>query len=124
MYFTEEECIKIIKETYLEKYENKQLSFTQIPEAYLSRELCLLAVKRDGNNINYVPYDMQDQEMYLVALEDGFPLDEIPMRFLDRKMCIAAIKNGYNPVNFLVLEKDGNLYFTSVPLSKAGDLLG
>lgn len=66
----------------------------QFPEEYINRELCLLAMKRNGLGLNEVPKRFMDYEICLEAVkQNGAALNDVPDRFLTKELCVLAMEN-------------------------------
>src|SRR5699024_6937068 len=91
------------------KYKILQL----ISKKLLTRDICSVAVSKNGLNLEYVPKQHCDVEMCLTAVQcDGCALNYVPreLLFQDRgyDLCLAAVRNdpigaalSYVPVYYL-----------------------
>ena len=69
-----------------------------IAKKYLTREVCEIAVSKNGLNLKYVPEQYRDIAMCLAAVQsDGGALGEVPERILlgDKgyEICLTAVRN-------------------------------
>lgn len=69
-----------------------------IAKKYLTREVCEIAVSKNGSNLKYVPEQYRDIAMCLAAVQsDGGALGEVPERILlgDKgyEICFTAVRN-------------------------------
>ena len=66
-----------------------------ISKKLLTQELCLLAVQKDGRNIEYVPKKLLTNEMYSIAVqENGDTLQFVPEEKRTEEMCLTALKTS------------------------------
>lgn len=82
-----------------------------IAKKYLSREVCEVAVRKNGMNLKYVPEQYCDADMCLAAVQnDGDSLQEVPKQILlgDRgyEICFAAVSNGFDRSLLSVVPKN------------------
>lgn len=72
-----------------------------IAKKYLTREVCEIAVSKNGLNLKYVPEQYRDIAMCLAAVQsDGGALGEVPERILlgDKgyEICLTAVRNDFS----------------------------
>lgn len=64
-----------------------------VSKKLLTREICELAVSKNGRNLQYVPFELRDEKMCMTAVEnDGACLGFVPITLLDYEMCLKAVK--------------------------------
>lgn len=91
-----------------------------IAKKYLTREVCEIAVSKNGRNLEYVPEQYRDADMCLVAVQsDGSALRDVPEQYRDIAMCLTAVQsNGYAlayvPKQILLGDKGYEICFTAV----------
>lgn len=63
-----------------------------VPEKFKDYNLCETAVIHDGSNLQYVPKDLIDYNLYLQAV-DTTPtvIQQVPDRFKDKELCVTAL---------------------------------
>ena len=77
-----------------------------VPEELKTSEICLAAVEQDGWALLYVPEDLKTSEICLTAVkQDGMALEHVPKDLKTPEICLAAVKqNGmalrYVPKDF------------------------
>lgn len=70
--------------------------------SFITREICLIAVKNSGANLEYVPKEYLDYDMCLSAVEnDGRAIEYIPKEHLDYKMCLSAVKSYGGAIKYV-----------------------
>jgi tetratricopeptide (TPR) repeat protein len=70
--------------------------FTNIPEEFRTREVCLLAVKYFGGVCGHIPEQIQSEDFFIEAVtinENGKALKYVPVKYLTRKVCDAALQS-------------------------------
>jgi hypothetical protein len=73
---------------------SKRVTLNYIPSIYLTYELCLEAVKHNGENFKHVPYNFTSYEMCLTAVENrGSMLNYVPKELRTTEICNKAVKN-------------------------------
>ena len=77
-----------------------------IAKKYLTREVCEIAVSKNGLNLEYVPEQYRDIAICLAAVQsNGSALREVPERILlgDKgyEICLAAVRNGGLALSFV-----------------------
>lgn len=91
-----------------------------IAKKYLTREVCEIAVSKNGRNLEYVPEQYRDADMCLVAVQsDGSALRDVPEQYRDIAMCLTAVQsNGYAlayvPKQILLGDKGYEICFTAI----------
>lgn len=91
-----------------------------IAKKYLTREVCEIAVSKNGRNLEYVPEQYRDAVMCLAAVQsDGGALRYVPEQYRDIAMCMAAVQSGgsaleYVPKRILLGDKGYEICFTAV----------
>lgn len=91
-----------------------------IAKKYLTREVCEIAVSKNGRNLEYVPEQYRDAVMCLAAVQsDGGALRYVPEQYQDIAMCMAAVQSGgsaleYVPKQILLGDKGYEICFTAV----------
>jgi hypothetical protein len=60
----------------------------------------LKAVLEDGSSLQWVPYNLLDEEMCLAAVkQNGLALEHVPDQLKDKKMCLAAFSSKRNDLH-------------------------
>lgn len=77
-----------------------------IAKKYLTREVCEIAVSKNGFNLEYVPEQYRDTAMCLAAVQsNGGALRYVPERILlgDKgyEICFTAVRNGGSALSFV-----------------------
>nr|WP_245251416.1 DUF4116 domain-containing protein [Paenibacillus turicensis] len=97
-----------------------------ISKKILTPELCLLALKKNGSDIQYVPKEWCDQSMYIAAVSScSFMLKDFPDEVKDYEVCESAVRNDlsvnasqcalqYVPIGLLKGENGRRLCETAV----------
>lgn len=97
-----------------------------ISKKFLTPELCLLALKKNGSDIQYVPKEWCDQSMYIAAVSScSFMLKNFPDEVKDYEVCESAVRNDlsvnasqcalqYVPIGLLKGENGSRLCETAV----------
>lgn len=72
-----------------------------IAKKHLTREVCDIAVSKNGLNLKYVPEQYRDASMCLTAVKNnGAALSEVPNQILignqGYEICLAAVQNDYD----------------------------
>ena len=65
-----------------------------VPDEYRTKELCALAVGREGQTLRYVPTEMRDGEIYKLALNNFPGLEFIPNELITEEMCLNMVKTN------------------------------
>lgn len=67
-----------------------------VARKHLTRDLCEIAVSRNGLNLKYVPPKFRDADMYSTAVEsDGRALEYVPECDRSYELCLAAIHDSF-----------------------------
>lgn len=83
------------------RYRILKLISEKLP-AFMTRELCLIAVKNSGANLEYVPKEYLDYDMCMSAVEnDGRAIEYAPKEHLDHKMCLSAVKSYGGAIKYV-----------------------
>lgn len=91
---------QIEKEERLENLKNNGLLITDIPMYLRDKDICLVAVSKDGSNLTHVPLSLRTKELCLVALKTcGTALYFCPENLKTVDMCVTAIKHAEGPLN-------------------------
>ena len=73
-----------------------------VPEKLIDREICLIAIKKNGWALQYVPKELIDREMCLEAVKnDGWALYYVPEELKDKEICYEAVKNTGDALRFV-----------------------
>ena len=74
-------------------YNIKFKCLSELPEKSRKPEICLLAVKRNGNSLQYVPKDYITSEMCFIAINKDYKaLQYVPEDLKTSEICLAAIR--------------------------------
>lgn len=90
------------KDLYYEMYNKKIINFLQIPNLYLTHDICLLAIKRNDVNPEYLPKRFQTLEIWLEYAKTLYPINDscdesliknnIPIKY---RRQVFKLKNNY-----------------------------
>jgi hypothetical protein len=71
--------------------------FDLIPDNLKTPERCLLAVKKDGDAIQYVPDELKTEDICKAAVQqNGYAIQHVPYDLITPEVCLAAVEqNGY-----------------------------
>lgn len=80
---------------YKRKFQGMHVySLGEVPEKFRTQEVCELAVKNFGKNLQYVPDELIAPELCKVAVEeDGCAIKYVPDNLITQKLCNIAFKN-------------------------------
>lgn len=68
-----------------------------VPDDMKTIEICLAAVKSSGDNLQYVPKNIMTDDMCLTAVKkSGHNLEYVPNDMKTPEMCITAVRNSYD----------------------------
>ena len=107
-----DEADKIVSLKYIEQHWNvlesvylwlNDLRF--IPEKYITKELCEIAINNDGNAVSDVPEKYKTKELYELAVqENGLNLYHVPEEYRTKELCEIAIQNNGNALEYVPQE--------------------
>ena len=71
---------------------------TVVRELEWTTEICLIAVKKNGRALEYVPKKLRSSKICLAAVkQNGWSLEFVPKKLCNREICLAAVKqNGWS----------------------------
>ena len=74
-------------------YSILKLISEKLPKKFMTKEICLLAVKNDGMSLRYVPKELLDYEICLSAVENnGSAIEYVPEQYLTDALIDIVIK--------------------------------
>lgn len=90
-----------------------------VPEKFMDREMCLLAVEKSGYNLKHVPLDLMDRDLCFIAVkEKSLAILYVPLDLIDIEICLEAIRGNYHAMNYIHSSiKNENLYMEAVKIN-------
>ena len=87
-----------------------------IPEKYITKELCELAIRQDENALQYIPKKLMTKKLCELAIKkDGWTLQYIPEDLITKELCKIAVKNnGYALCHILEKYRTKELYTMAI----------
>lgn len=73
--------------------------FHAIPQELLTYDTCLVAVRKTGTNIEYVPDKYKDFKMYKAAISCGMRYNTLPEEYRTKYFMKKAVKSRYDNLN-------------------------
>lgn len=104
----------------IENASNYDRSILQrIPSEYIDYDICLADVKRNGDNLQYVPEHLKNQELCRLAVQTSSRCAQyIPHDFFDPDICLAIVKD--NDYSFKYIPQDKLTYETCMTAIRHG----
>ena len=99
-------CIEAIKEN-INNFKNISMKFRK------DRDLCLMAVKKSGYALEYVPDEIKDEELCYIAVgKDNLALKFVPESLKTKKVCLKALSKHSNTFELIPeeLRRDSDIY--------------
>jgi hypothetical protein len=85
---TEAMCLEAVKESEIESAD-----LAYVPEEFKTTELCLTAVKCNGNSLRFVPAKLKTSDLCLEAVKCmSYALQYVPNKLKTTEMCLEAVK--------------------------------
>lgn len=81
---------------YTVAMKNRPMELEHVPNAYITRELCLDALSRHGLSIHL--FESPDEEMYVKAVEGRLPLKEVPVEMRTPTVCNAFVLTSHDAI--------------------------
>ena len=75
----------------------------QIEKKYITREMCINAIKKETSILPLIPKELLDKEICMIAMmnsKDGRELQWVPNELIDYELCVEANKRGTQAFEF------------------------
>jgi hypothetical protein len=80
------------------------LAFRITPEKDITAEMCLAAVKQNGEALQYVPEELRTAELCLAAVQDdGMALAYVPEELQTAELRLTAVKQEQESWHFIAI---------------------
>ena len=94
----------LLTDEFWEWYVDQCFCISDVPEKYLTYDICIKKVKMYSDNIKYVPDHLKTQELCNIAIFDGFYVDYcncisyIPDKFITKEICEESLWKEEEPL--------------------------
>jgi hypothetical protein len=80
------------------KREDKDYNTTYI----LTYELCMIAVQKEGQSLEFVPYHIRTEDICMIAVKNnGLALEYIPPHRKTYEICMIAVQSNYRTLKYI-----------------------
>ena len=81
---------------WIEAIQERNWTLQFVPEELRTKEMCFVAVEKDGMNLGDVPKELITPEICAIAVEnDGQALAYVPDELRTKEICEIALAQGY-----------------------------